>query len=148
MIRNVEEIVCAWDKGALIQTGGKGDDEKIIQPASFVYATRAGVAWIELPDDGLIVTPHKIQIREGKVSHFGDGLMVESHSDRTYLFPFDSKDPGMVPHGHAIQTFFNDLKLRSVDWQEERDKARLLVAKAIRDLKPRSPKLITEAAHL
>ncbi len=148
MIRNVEEIVGAWHNGALIQTGGKGDDEKIVQPASFVYATRNGVAWIELRADRLIVTPPQIQIREGKVSHFGDGLKVESHSDRTYLFPFDSNDPGMALEGHPIQAFVSELKRRGVDWQEERDKARLLVAKAIRNLKPLSPNLIAKASHL
>ncbi len=140
MIRNVEEIVCAWDEGALIHTVQKGDGKKVIQPAAFVYATRGGVAWIELSGEGLVAMPSKIQIRKGEIILFNDGLMMTSRTgERIYIFPFESDNPETAVAGHAIKEFANKLKRRGVTWQEERDRVRALVAKALKDLEPPPP---------
>lgn len=140
MIRNVEEIVCAWDEGALIHTVQKGDEKKGIQPAAFVYATRGGVAWIELSGEGLVAMPSKIQIRKGEIILFNEGLMMTSRNgERIYIFPFERDNPETAAAGHAIQEFANKLQRRGVTWQEERNKARVLVAKALKDLEPPPP---------
>jgi len=105
----------------------------LVRPAAFIYATRGGFAWVEpsYADPHGASSPSPL-IRTGELRQKGEGFVVFEPEAWIAVHPFDARDPGMAGYGEPLLWFAEHLKKCGLQWRDERERVRELIAPSIK----------------
>lgn len=125
-MQNLEDTAATWADGALVFVQA-GDDEAIVRPAAFVFATPTGALWIEPsyadPNGAAGLALHE---REGLVTVSGRGFELRTQGgELVTLLPYEADDSDLV--GDALEWFGRWLQGQGRTWADERERVRQLL---------------------
>ena len=101
----------------------------MIRPAAFVYAIPGGFAWVE-PSyaDPCGATSPRALIRCGDLAATGDGFTMAKTGVRISVCLFDPLDQGTEDERAPLLWFADDLKDNGLQWHDECERLRKLIA--------------------
>ncbi len=134
-MHNLEKVVSKWEKGALVLIFSNANDATpSVRPAAFIYAIRGGFVWVE-PSyaDPYGASSPGLHIRSGEIQEKNNGFKLCVAGSEIEVYPFDERDPATKNDAEPLRWFANYLRENGLQWQAERERARKLIARSIKE---------------